>query len=196
MSSNKEEDIILYTAPTPNGRKISIMLEELEIPYTVYSIDFLKNEQKSDWFIKINPNGRIPAIVDKSIKVQGVHGEGFAVFESGAILIYLAEKYGKFLPKDALKRSEVIQWLMFQMSGLGPMQGQLNVFYRYAPEKIPYAIDRYTKECYRLYGILEKQLEGKDYILGEEITIADFSIFPWIKIHEWAGLSLDNADHR
>ena len=135
--------IELYTAGTPNGKKASIMLEELGIPYTVHPIDFSKLEQKEEWYLKINPNGRIPAIVDKD------NGD-FPVFESGAILIYLAEKYGKFLSKDPKERSIAIQWLMFQMGGVGPMQGQANHFVKFAPEKIPYAMNRYVDETKRL----------------------------------------------
>ena len=143
--------IELFTAATPNGWKISIALEELGLPYTVRLISLGKLEQKEEWFLEINPNGRIPAIVD--------HGNGdFAVFESGAILIYLAEKTGKLLPTEPKARSRVLQWLMFQMGGVGPMMGQANVFFRYAPEKIPYAIERYQREVRRLFEVLERQL--------------------------------------
>jgi len=137
-----------------------------------------------EWFLKINPNGRIPAIIDHD-------NDHFQVFESGAILIYLAEKYGKFIPTDPKKRSEVIQWIMFQMSGIGPMQGQANHFGKFAPEKIPYAIKRYQDETLRLYSVLERQLEGKDYITGE-ITIADFCTFTWVNAHEFSGLNIDH----
>jgi len=175
--------IELFTAGTPNGKKISVALEEMGVPYTVKPLQLGKLEQKEEWFLKINPNGRIPAIVD--------HENGdFAVFESGAILIYLAEKYGKFLPQDAKKRSQVIQWLMFQMAGVGPMQGQANVFFRYAPEKIPYAINRYQTETKRLYSVLDKQLEGRDYLV-DEVSIADFATYPWVAAHEWAGVSVE-----
>ena len=139
----------LYTAATPNGWKVSIALEEMGLPYEVRVIDFAANEQKADWYVKINPNGRIPSLLD----------EGFALFESGAILIYLAEKTGKFLPGDPRGRSIVLQWLMFQMSAIGPMMGQANVFLRYFPEKIPAAIDRYQREVTRLFGVLDRQLE-------------------------------------
>jgi len=176
--------ITLYTAATPNGHKVSIMLEETGLPYEVHPISFKEKEQKSDWFLKINPNGRIPAIVDKD-------DEDFAVFESGAILIYLAEKAGKFLSTDKKLRSETLQWLMFQMGGIGPMQGQANVFFRYAPERIPFAIERYQKETKRLYEVLEKQLEGKEYLVGE-ISIADFATYPWVRAYEWAGVSVDD----
>jgi len=175
--------IELFTAATPNGKKISIMLEELGISYTYKSVDLGKKEQKEDWFLKVNPNGRIPAITD--------HDNGdFNLGESGAILLYLAERFGKFIPLDQKKRYEVIQWVMFQMSGVGPMQGQANVFYRYAPEKIPFAIKRYQDEVERLYGVLDKQLEGKDYITGE-YTVADICTYPWVAAHEWAGVSID-----
>ncbi|HEY3603817.1 MAG TPA: glutathione S-transferase N-terminal domain-containing protein [Sporichthyaceae bacterium] len=170
----------LYTAATPNGQKISILLEELEVPYLVHPIDLGKNEQKDPEYLKINPNGRIPAIVD----------DGFAVFESGAIMIYLAEKHGRFLPTDVKGRSEVIQWLMFQMAGIGPMQGQANVFVRYFPEQLPSVIDRYQKETLRLYRVLESRLSDRPY-LCDDYSIADIACWTWVSYHEWAGLSLD-----
>ncbi len=179
--------IDLYTQATPNGWKISIMLEELQVPYTIKEISFKKNEQKSDWYLKINPNGRIPAIIDRD-------NEDFQVFESGAILLYLAEKFGKLLPTDNKKRSEVIQWLMFQMAGVGPMQGQANVFYRYAPEKIPYAIERYQKETRRLYTVLDGQLKNREY-LCDTLSIADVATYPWVALHRWAGVELDEVPH-
>jgi GSH-dependent disulfide-bond oxidoreductase len=175
--------IDLYTAATPNGWKISIALEEMGLPYNVHSLAFSKQEQKAEWYLKINPNGRIPAIVDRS------NGD-FAVFESGAILIYLAEKTGRLLPRDPKGRSLVIQWLMFQMAGIGPMMGQANVFYRYAPEKIPYAIDRYQREVRRLFEVLERQLAAHEYIAGGEYSIADISLWSWISGHEWSGPNL------
>ena len=175
--------IDLYTAPTPNGWKVSIALEELELAYTVHPIRLDKLEQKEPWFLAINPNGRIPAIVDR--------GNGdFAVFESGAILLYLAERTGKLLPTGPKGRSVAIQWLMFQMSGVGPMQGQANVFFRYAPEKIQYAIDRYQNETRRLYEVLERRLRDVEYLAGE-YSIADIATWPWVSIHSWAGVSLD-----
>lgn len=176
--------IDLYTAPTPNGQKISILLEELAVPYTVKAIELSSGDQKSPDYLKINPNGRIPAIVDRQ-------NGGFAVFESGAILLYLAEKYGKFLPTDRNGRSRVVQWVMFQMSGIGPMQGQANVFLRYFPETYPAVIERYQKETRRLYRVLESQLQGRAY-LCDEYSIADMASFPWIAIHEWAGVSIDD----
>lgn len=179
--------IDLYTASTPNGWKASIALEELGIAYTIHPVRFRNKEQKEPWFLKINPNGRIPAIVDRS-------NDGFSVFESGAILIYLAEKAGKLLPSETKERSKVIQWLMFQMGGIGPMQGQANVFFRYAPEKIPYAIDRYQRETRRLYEVLNTQLEDKPFLVGE-YSIADIANWCWVYCHDWAGVSLEGLPH-
>lgn len=176
--------IELYSASTPNGRKISILLEELGIPYTVHSIDLGKLEQKQEWFLKINPNGRIPAIIDKD-------NGNFAVFESGAILIYLAEKTGKLLPKDPKKKSTVIQWLMFQMGGVGPMQGQAGVFLKYAPEKIPFAINRYQNETKRLYSVLDRRLSESKFLGGKDLSIADIATWPWVNMHDWVEISLD-----
>jgi len=179
--------ITLYTAGTPNGHKVSIFLEEAGIPYELKAISLGKQEQKEPWFLAINPNGRIPAIVDGD-------NDNFAVFESGAILLYLAEQSGKFLPQDPKLRSEAIQWLMFQMGGLGPMQGQANVFFRYAAEKIPFAIERYQKETRRLYEVLNTRLADRDY-LAVEYSIADIATYPWVRIHEWAGVSIDGLPH-
>jgi len=177
--------IELYTAPTPNGHKVSIMLEELGLPYEVRAIHLPDNEQKEPWYTALNPNGRIPTIVDRD-------NGNFAVFESGAILIYLAEKTGSaLLPTDPNRRSQVLQWLMFQMSGVGPMQGQAHVFVRYAPERIEYAITRYTEEVKRLYTILDRRLEGRDY-LCDEYSIADIATWPWVRIHFWADVSIDD----
>jgi GST-like protein len=176
--------ITLYTAPTPNGWKISIALEEMGLPYEVRVIDFATNEQKSDWYVKLNPNGRIPALVD----------DGFELFESGAILLYLAEKTGTFLPRDVQGRSRVIQWLMFQMSGVGPMMGQANVFLRYFPEKIQAAIDRYQREVTRLFGVMDKQLRTLEYIAGS-YSIADMALWPWVSGYEWSGVSVDEFAH-
>ncbi|UVM51985.1 glutathione S-transferase N-terminal domain-containing protein [Pseudomonas sp. B21-015] len=175
--------IDLYTAATPNGHKVSIVLEELGLPYTVHALSFDKKEQKSEDFLKINPNGRIPAIVDRA------HGD-FAVFESGAILIYLAEMTGKLLPQDPKGRSVVLQWLMFQMGGIGPMQGQANVFFRYFPEKLQGAIDRYQHETRRLYEVLDTRLQAVEFLAGE-YSIADIATFPWIRGHDWSGVSVD-----
>jgi GST-like protein len=176
--------ITLYTAPTPNGWKVSIALEEMGLPYEMRVIDFAKNEQKDDWYVKLNPNGRIPTLVD----------DGFALFESGAILIYLAEKTGQFLPSGVRERSRVIQWLMFQMSAVGPMMGQANVFLRYFPEKIQSAIDRYQREVTRLFGILDMQLATHEYIAGD-YSIADMALWPWVSGYEWSGVSVDEFAH-
>ncbi|EPG75049.1 glutathione S-transferase [Leptospira fainei serovar Hurstbridge str. BUT 6] len=176
--------IDLYTASTPNGRKISIMLEETGLPYVVHPIDLNKLEQKEEWYLKMNPNGRIPTIVDRD-------NDDFVVFESGAILIYLAEKTGKFLSKNSKERSVAIQWLMFQMGGVGPMQGQANFFLRSAPEKIPFAIQRYQNETKRLYSVLERRLHESEFLAGKEISIADIATWPWIDGHTWAELSID-----
>jgi GST-like protein len=151
--------IDLYTAPTPNGWKVSIALEELELPYAAHLIDILEGEQKKPWFVTINPNGRIPAIIDRD-------AGDFAIFESGAILIYLAEKTGRLMPTDTRGRSLVLQWLMFQMGGVGPMMGQTNVFFRYFPEKIQPAIDRYQNETRRLLGVLNLRLQDHEYLAG------------------------------
>jgi GST-like protein len=177
--------IELYTAATPNGYKASIMLEECGLEYTPHFIDMAAQEQKSPEFLKINPNGRIPAIVD----------DGFPIFESGAILIWLAEKTGKFLPADAKGRSTVIQWVMWQMGGLGPMMGQLNVFKRYFPENIPEAIDRYERESYRLFGLMDGRLAESPYLGGDEYSIADIACWPWVRAYEWPGLTLDGLPH-
>lgn len=176
-------DIDLYTWTTPNGWKASATLEELEIPYAVKPIDITTGVQKEAPFVAINPNGRIPAIVDHS-------ADDFAIFESGAIMIYLAEKAGRLLPTDVKGRSEVIQWLMFQMGGLGPMQGQANVFYRYFPEKIPAAIERYQNETRRLYGVLDSHLKDNEYLAGD-FSIADIANWSWTRIHNWAGVDID-----
>ena len=179
--------IDLYTAATPNGRKASIMLEECELPYEATWFDLGELTQREPWFLKINPNGRIPAIVDRD-------EDDFAVFESGAILIYLAEKTGRFMPSGKRERSTVIQWLMFQMGGVGPMQGQANVFYRYASEKIDYAIQRYQKETRRLYEVLNQRLSEQEY-LATDYSIADIATWPWVTGHDWAGVSLDGLAH-
>jgi len=175
--------IDLYTAATPNGHKVSIALEELALPYQLHVLSFDQQEQKSADYLKINPNGRIPAIVDRD-------NDNFAVFESGAILYYLAEKTGQLLPQDAKGRSVVLQWLMFQMGGVGPMQGQANVFYRYFPEKIPAVITRYQNETRRLYEVLNTRLEQVEYLAGD-YSIADIATYPWLSVHEWAGVSVE-----
>ncbi len=179
--------IDLYTAATPNGHKASIALEELGLPYTAHALSFDRQEQKSPEFLQINPNGRIPAIVDRS-------NDDFAVFESGAILLYLAEKTGQLLPSDSKGRSRVIQWLMFQMGGVGPMQGQANVFFRYFPEKLQGPIDRYQHETRRLYEVLDRRLGEAEY-LADDYSIADIATFPWVRIHDWAGVSVEGLDN-
>ena len=175
--------IDLYTSNTPNGYKVSIMLEELKLPYNVIAVDLVRKEQKKAKYLKLNPNGRIPTIVDRE-------NENFVVFESGAILIYLAEKTGQLLPEQPEKRSKVLQWLMFQMGGIGPMQGQAHVFYRYAPEKIEYAINRYQIETFRLYQVLDNQLKENEY-LSIDFSIADIATWPWVRRHLWAGVKID-----
>ncbi len=180
--------IDLYTASTPNGRKVSIMLEEVELPYNLKHLSLSKMEQKDEFYLTINPNGRIPTIVDHD-------NDGFSVFESGAILIYLAEKTGKFLPTDVNGRSTVIQWLMFQMAGIGPMQGQANVFHRYAPERIEYAVSRYQRETRRLYEVLDKRLSENEYLGGDFYSIADIATYPWITLHNWAGVEVEGLNN-
>lgn len=178
----------LYTAPTPNGWKISIALEELGLPYEVRVLQLLKGEQKAPDYLKINPNGRIPALVDPE---EG----GRAIFESGAILMHLAEKTGKLLPGDPAGRSRALQWLFWQVGGLGPMQGQANVFFRYLPEKIPLAIERYQGETRRHYEVMNTRLAETPYLAGEDYSIADIACFPWVFAHFWAGVPLDGLDH-
>lgn len=177
--------IEFYTAATPNGYKVAIMLEETALPYTPHFLSLSDNEQKQPDFLAINPNGRIPAIVD----------DGFAVFESGAILLYLAEKTGRFLSFDPRQRSVAVQWLMWQMGGLGPMMGQLNVFKRYFPEQIPAAIARYERESYRLFGVMDGRLAEHEYLAGADYGVADMAAWPWVAIHGWPGLSLEAYPH-
>lgn len=176
--------IDLYSAATPNGHKISIALEELGLPYTLHPVALSANEQKQPWFLAINPNGRIPAIIDRD------NGD-FAVFESGAILIYLAEKTGKLLPREPKARSQTLQWLMFQMAGIGPMQGQYHHFRHYAPTRVDYGIRRYQAETARLYGVLNTQLNRCRYLAGNELTIADIATFPWVNLAERGGQDLN-----
>jgi glutathione S-transferase len=181
--------IELFTASTPNGWKASITLEELGLDYTVRAVSFEKKEQKEDWYLKLNPNGRIPTIVD-----HDNDNDDFVVFESGAIMMYLAEKTGRLMPKDLEGRSLVVQWLMFQMGGVGPMMGQANVFYRYAPEKIPYAIDRYHREVRRLLEVLDRRLADNEYLAGD-YSIADIAHWSWVRGHKWSGVGIDGLDH-
>lgn len=178
--------IDLYTFTTPNGRKASIVLEELGIEYNVHKIDITKGDQFTPEFVAINPNSKIPAIVDNET--------GMTVFESGAILMYLAEKAGLLLPTNQKERYQVIEWLMLQMGSIGPMFGQLNHFKKFAPEKIDYAISRYEKETLRLYGVLDNQLAKGEFIC-QDYSIADISIFPWVAIYEFQGLTLANHPH-
>lgn len=177
--------IDLYTWSTPNGRKVSIMLEELALPYDVHAIDIGKGDQFAPGFVAINPNSKIPAIVDS----DGPDGKPFALFESGAILLYLADKTGRLLPAGKSQRFEAIQWLMFQMGGIGPMFGQTHHFLRAAPEPVPYAIERYSKETRRLYGVLDRHLADREW-LGSEYSVADIATFPWTARHEWHKVDL------
>ena len=186
MFSESLQVIDLYTWSTPNGRKISIMLEELGLAYNVFPIDITKGEQFAPEFLAISPNNKIPAIVDH----DAAHGEALSVFESGAILIYLAERHGRFLPTDLRPRLEVMQWLMFQMGNVGPSFGQAHHFRRFAPEKLPYAIARYTNETRRLYGVMDKRLADREHLAGDDYSIADIATFPWAARHEWQGVDL------
>jgi GST-like protein len=183
--------IDLYYWPTPNGWKASIALEELGLDYRMIPVNIGRGAQFEPDFLAISPNNRIPAIVDRD---PAGGGEPISVFESGAILLYLAEKTGRLLPRDPRGRKQAIEWLMWQMGGLGPMLGQAHHFRAYAPEKIPYAIDRYTKEANRLYGVLDIQLERKEYIVGD-YSIADIACWPWIVPHERQGQNLEDTPH-
>jgi GST-like protein len=177
--------IQLYTWATPNGKKVSVMLEELELPYEVHPINIAKGDQLKPEYLAINPNNKIPAIIDS----DGPDGKPLKLFESGAILMYLAEKTGKFLPQEMAKRYEVIQWLMFQMGGVGPMFGQANYFYR-LEEKVPFAIERYYKEAIRLYKVLEQTLGQRDYLAGD-YSIADIATYPWVGRHDGHNVKLE-----
>ena len=178
--------IDLYTWSTSNGRKASIMLEELGADYTVHPIHIGKGDQFTPDYLAINPNGKIPAIVDS----DGPGGAPITVFESGAILIYLAEKSGRFLPTEPVARMEVIQWLMFQMGGIGPMFGQVHHFLRAAKEQVPYGIERYGTEVRRLYGVLDRRLDGRDHLAGDGYSIADIATWPWVFRREWQQIDL------
>lgn len=179
--------IDLYTDSTPNGWKVSVMLEEIGMDYTAHHVDIGTGAQKEPWFVELCPNGRIPAIVDRA------NGD-FPVFESGAIMLYLAKKSKQLMPLDDKGESRVTQWLMFQMAGIGPMMGQANVFYRYFPEKLPAAIQRYHNECRRLFEVLDRQLDGRDY-LCDEYSIADIANWCWVRIYFWGGSSIDGLDN-
>jgi GST-like protein len=183
--------IELHTWGTPNGRKVSIMLEECGLPYSVHKIDISKGEQFKPDFLAISPNNRIPAIVDP----DGPGGKPYHLFESGAILLYLADKTGKFLPADKATHYNTIQWLMWQMGGFGPMLGQAHHFLRAAPTKIEYGIKRYVDEAKRLYGVLDRQLAKTEFVAGAEYTIADMSIYPWASRHEWHTVDLAEFAH-
>jgi GST-like protein len=177
--------IELYSWPTPNGHKIHITLEEIGLPYRAHAVDIGRGEQFDPAFLAISPNNKIPAMVDS----EGPDGKPISIFESGAMLLYLAEKTGKLLPKDARGRYEVMQWLMFQMGSIGPMLGQAHHFRAYAPEKLPYAIDRYTKEAGRLYGVMDRRLADRAYLAGD-YSIADIAVFPWLRSWERQGVNL------
>ena len=179
--------IELYTSPTPNGYKISVALEELDIPYNVHVVNLQSGDQKKPEFLELNPNGRIPVIVDTD-------NDNLSIMESGAQLIYLAEKAGKLLPTETKARSKVMQWLMFQMGGIGPMMGQANVFYRYWPgEKIQPAIDRYQNEGRRLFEVMETRLKDNKY-LADDFSIADIANWCWVRIYKWSGINIDGLD--
>ena len=183
--------IQLYTAATPNGWKASVLLEELAIPYELKPVNLGAAEQKEAWFLALNPNGRIPAIVDTA-------NDDFAVFESGAIMLYLAERCGQLYGNNAKERSQIQQWLMFQMGGVGPMMGQANVFFRYFPEKIQPAIERYQNEGRRLLTVLDNALEGRDYLVGKDrgdYSIADIANWCWAHTHEWSGIDIDGLNN-
>jgi GST-like protein len=182
------EPIDLYYWPTPNGKKITIFLEEAGLPYNLVPVDITAGEQFDEEFLKISPNNKMPAIVDP----EGPDGEPISVFESGAILIYLAEKTGQFSPPSPRERYEALQWLMFQMSSVGPMLGQAHHFRQYAPEQIPYAIERYTNEAARLYGVMDERLSEVDHFAGSEYSIVDMAIFPWVASHEKQGQKMED----
>ncbi len=182
--------IDLHAWPTPNGYKISIALEELQMPYRVVPVDIGAGDQFTPAFLAISPNNKMPAIVD----TEGPDGEPFSLFESGAILMYLAEKAGRLLPTATAARYRVVEWLMFQMANVGPMLGQAHHFRGYAPEKIPYAVDRYTNEARRLYGVMDKRLDGREFF-ADVYSIADIAIFPWLRSHERQGVDLAEYPH-
>ncbi|MCP4595521.1 glutathione S-transferase N-terminal domain-containing protein [Neptuniibacter sp.] len=183
--------IELYTWGTPNGRKVSIMLEALRLPYQVHPVNILEGEQFEPNFLKISPNNRIPALVDD----EGPNGQRVELFESGAILLYLAEKTGEFIPSDPMERLDCIQWLMWQMGGFGPMLGQAHHFNKFSKEQVPYAQLRYNDEAQRLWGVLDNQLAGKQFVIGEDLSIADFAIYPWAMRYEWQHVDPDKFPH-
>ena len=179
----------VYSWPTPNGHKVHIMLEECGLPYRAHAVDISSGDQFKPEFLAISPNNKIPALTDP----EGPDGKPISLFESGAILLYLAAKTGRFLPQDTQSKYEVLQWLMFQMGGVGPMLGQAHHFRIYAPEKVPYAIDRYTNEAKRLYGVMNKRLARSTYLGGPDYSIADISVFPWLR--SWKNQGIDWADY-
>lgn len=178
--------IDLYTAPTPNGWKVSVALEELALPYETHVVDLSEGEQHRPEFLALNPNGRIPVITDRDT--------GITIFESGAILIYLAEKAGRLYPEDPAERYRVLQWLMFQMSGIGPMQGQAVVFVRYFPEEVPAAVERYRNETRRLYEVMDRQLEETEYLAGD-FSIADIANWSWVRSYYWARVPVEGLEN-
>lgn len=186
--TEKKSGLTLYTAPTPNGWKVSVALAELNLPYEVVAINLLANDQKQPDFLALNPNGRIPVLVDHD-------ADELVIFESGAILIYLAEKTGKLLSQDPRERMAALQWLMFQMGGIGPMMGQANVFSRYLPEKIPVAIDRYQNECRRLFEVLDTRLGQAEWLAGAEYSIADIANWCWVRTYRWSGVNIDGLEN-
>lgn len=179
--------IDFYTAPTPNGHKVSCTLEAMELEYKTHVVNLMENEQKKPEFLAISPNGRIPAIVDRD-------ADNLPIFESGAIMIYLAEKTGKLMPTDLNERAKVLEWLMFQMGGIGPMMGQANVFFRYFPEKIQPAIDRYQNEGRRLFEVLNTHLAKQDW-LAKDYSIADIANWCWVRTYKWSGISIEGLNH-
>ena len=182
------QPIDLYYWPTPNGWKVTIFLEEAELPYNVVPVDITAGDQFEPEFLKIGPNNKMPGIVDP----EGPGGAQISLFESGAILIYLAEKTGRFYPQSPRERYEALQWLMFQMGSVGPMLGQAHHFRQYAPETIPYAVDRYTNEAARLYRVMDKRLSETEYFAGEEYSIVDMAVYPWVVPHENQGQRLED----
>ena len=179
--------IDFYTAPTPNGHKVSCTLEAMELDYETHVVNLMENEQKKPEFLAISPNGRIPAIVDRD-------AGNLPIFESGAIMIYLAEKTGKLMPTDLNEKAKVLEWVMFQMGGIGPMMGQANVFFRYFPEKIQPAIDRYQNEGRRLFEVLDDHLATQEW-LAKDYSIADIANWCWVRTHKWSGISIEGLDH-
>lgn len=179
--------IDLYSWPTPNGQKVQILLEELGCPYTAHAVNILRGEQFAASFLAVSPNNKIPAIVDND-----ADGKRVSVFETGAILLYLAEKFGRFIPSGGPARTEVLEWLFFQSASLGPMLGQATHFRRYAAEDVQYAVQRYTTEAKRLYGVLERRLEGRSWLAADEYSIADIGAFPWICRSRRQGVDIDD----